>query len=130
MSSAQTLADFGSGLYENFRRKNLLINGGFGVWQRATTQTSNGIGSDDRWVNSHNGSTKTHSQQAFTQGQATVPYNPKYFSRTVVTSVAGAGNYVIKYQNIEGVLQSSNTTYTLSFYAKADADKYMAVSFD
>ena len=30
-------------------RKNLIINGGFDVWQRGTSQTSQGYGSADRW---------------------------------------------------------------------------------
>jgi hypothetical protein len=111
------------------QRKNYLINGKFNIWQRAITQTSSGYGSDDRWNNSHVGSTKTHSQQAFTVGQTDVSGNPTYYSRTVVTSVAGAGNYVNKFQPIEDVINSSGRTFTLSFYAKADGNKNIAVEF-
>lgn len=68
--------------------KNYIINSNFDYWQRNTTQTSSGYGSDDRWINDHGGSTKAHSRQAFTLGQTDVPNDPKYFSRTVVTSVA------------------------------------------
>jgi hypothetical protein len=109
-------------------RRNQLINGCFRLWQRATSQTSSAYGSDDRWINGHNGSTKTHSRQIFTPGQTDVPGEPTYFSRTVVTSSAGAGNYVVKVQRIEDVRTGAGQTVTLSFYAKADASKNMGVS--
>ena len=109
--------------------RNVLINGNFDIWQRGTSQTINGYGSDDRWINESGGSTKTHSQQVFALGQTAVPGNPKYFSQTVVSSVAGAGNYVAKYQKIESVTTLAGQTATLSFWAKADAPKNMAVEF-
>jgi len=109
--------------------RNAIINGDFSVWQRATSQTSNGYGSDDRWINSHAGSTKTVSQQAFTLGQTVVPGEPRFFSRTVVTSAAGAGNFVVKEQRIEGVRRFAGRNVRLSFYAKADANRPIAVDF-
>lgn len=115
----------GSGLM--FRNK--LINGGFDIWQRGTSQTSNGFGSDDRWNNGQNGSTKTASRQTFSLGQTDVPGNPKYWSRTVVTSVAGSTFFVYKSQPIESVNTFQGQTATLSFWAKADASKNIAVEF-
>lgn len=109
--------------------RNKIINGNFDRWARQTSQTTSGYGSDDRWQNAHNGSTKTHSQQAFTVGQTDVPNNPTYYSRTVVTSSAGAGNYCYKRQLVEGVRTFSGETVTLTFYAKADASKNIAVEF-
>ena len=113
----------------NPRFRNKIINGNFDIWQRGTSQTNNGYGSDDRWVNANVGSTKTHSRQAFTLGQTEVPGNPTFFSRTVVSSVTGANNQVSKYQNIEYVKMFSNKTATLSFWAKTDSNKNMAVEF-
>lgn len=113
----------------SFALRNKIINGNFDIWQRATSQTSPGYGSDDRWNNVNSGSTKTASRQTFTLGQTDVPNNPKYFSRTAVTSVAGAANLVYKEQKIESVLTSAGRTSVLSFYAKADAARNIAVEF-
>jgi hypothetical protein len=109
--------------------RNRIINGNFDIWQRATSQTSSGYGSVDRFASEHAGSTKTTSRQAFTLGQTEVPNNPQYFMRTVVSSVAGAGNFASMKQSIEGVRNFAGQTATLSFWAKADANKNIAVEF-
>ena len=109
--------------------KNKIINGNFDIWQRATSQTVAGYGSNDRWLNTNNGSTKYHSQQKFELGQTEVPNNPTYYSRTIVTSVAGATNNALNAQRIEGVAKSSGKTMTLSFWAKSDANRNIAVEF-
>lgn len=115
------------------RFKNKIINGNFDIWQRATSQTSSGYGSDDRWVNSHVGSSKTHTRESFDDilgvGQELVPGNPKYFSRTVVTSSAGSSNYVFKLQRVEDVRTFAGKKVNLSFYAKADATKNISIEF-
>lgn len=113
--------------FTNLPGRNKIINGNFDIWQRGTSQTSNGYGSDDRWKNGHVGSSKTHSQQAFTLGQTDVPGEPRYYSRTVVTSSAGASSYVNKQQSIEDVRTFAGQTVTLSFKAKADVAKNIAV---
>ena len=110
-------------------RKNAFINGNFDIWQRATSQTASQYGSADRWRYSISGSTQAVSRQAFTLGQTDVPNNPKYYSRTVVSSVAGAGNLVVMNQRIEGIETFAGTTATLSFWAKADASKNIAIEF-
>lgn len=109
--------------------RNKIINGNFDVWQRGSSQTSSGYASDDRWRNDNSGSTKTASQQSFTLGQTDVPGNPTYYSRTVVTSSAGASNYVRKEQKIEGVSTFSGKTVTLTFYAKASSTLNIATEF-
>ena len=109
--------------------RNKIINGGFDIWQRGISQTSNGYGSDDRWNNGSSGSTKTASQQVFTNGQTDVPGNPRFWSRTVVSSVPNVANYVLKVQPIENVSTLSGQTATVSFWAKADATKNIAVEF-
>jgi hypothetical protein len=75
------------------------------------------------------GSSKAVSQQAFTAGQTSVPYEPAFFHRTVVTSVAGSSNYVNMQQHVEGVRSFAGQTATLSFWAKADATRNIAIEF-
>ena len=106
--------------------KNYLINGNFDIWQRADSQTTSGYGSDDRWTNLNGGSTKTHSQVAVTDTERAL-FNASFFSRTVVTSVAGAGNYCSKTQLIENINKLAGKTVTLSFWAKADANKNISI---
>lgn len=110
-----------------FGFRNVVINGGFTEWQRALSQTISGYGSDDRWDNSHVGTTKTHSLQNFPLGQTAVPGEPAYFSRTVVSSVAGATNYCQKLQRIEGVRTLAGRKATFTFYARSDAPRNMFV---
>ncbi len=112
-----------------FMFRNKIINGNFDVWQRATSQTLNGYGSADRWASFNTGSTKTASRQSFALGQTDVPGNPKYFMRHVVSSVAGSGNNALLSHRIEGVETLSGKTVTLSFWAKADANKNIAIEF-
>lgn len=115
---------------QNTRKlKNWIINGGFDVWQRGTSQTTSGYGSDDRWSNDANLSSFVHSRQSFAYGQTDVPNNPTYFSRTIVTSVNNADSYSIKRQNIEDVSKFSGKTISVSFYAKADSPKNMSIEF-
>tara|TARA_R110000772_G_C13310322_1_gene440390 strand:- start:296 stop:1726 length:1431 start_codon:yes stop_codon:yes gene_type:complete len=109
--------------------RSLIINGDFSIWQRAVSQTTSDYGSDDRWLNGNAGSTKVHSQQTFTVGQTDVPNNPIFYSRTVVTTVAGASNLVSKEYRMEGVQKTSGETLTFSFYGKADSAKDLAVEF-
>lgn len=109
--------------------RNRIINGDFLVWQRGTSQTLSGYGSDDRWVNANNGSSKSHTRQLFTLGQTAVPGEPIAYSRTVVTSVGGASNFVVKHQRMEGVRTLAGQTLTLSFWAKADAARPIAIDF-
>ena len=109
--------------------KNLIINGDFSVWQRGTSSTALGYVADDRWFTAGNGNTVSISRQDFTLGQTDVPNNPKYFSRTVVTSSAGASNFTSKYQAIEDVTKTSGKEVTLSFWAKADSAKNIATEF-
>lgn len=114
---------------ESSGNKNLIINGDFSVWQRGVSQTSSGYGSVDRWTNENVGSTKTTSQQTFTLGQTDVPNNPRHYIRTAVTSVAGASNYAAMSQHIEDVTRLAGQEVTLSFWAKADSVKNIAIEF-
>ena len=129
----QTLLNNGSSFpvtgyaWQGFR--NRVINGNFDIWQRGTSLVSavNNAYLADRWKNEGAGSTTVISRQAFTLGQTVVPYEPTYFHRTVVTSVAGAGNFAKFSQRVESVRTFAGQTAILSFWAKADAVKNLAV---
>lgn len=129
MPNTNLLGSFGDVSNSSLMFRNKIINGNFDIWQRGTSQTLTGYGSDDRWNNDHVGSTKTTSRQTFTLGQTDVPNSPKYWSRTIVTSVANPANYSLKFQRVEDVSSLSGQTITLSFWAKADATKNIAVEF-
>ena len=109
--------------------RNLIINGDFSIWQRATSQTVAGYGSVDRFRQFATGSTFSVTRESFALGQTNVPNNPKYFYRNVVTSVAGAANLIAAEFHLEDVNKFSGKEVTLSFWAKADASKNMATSF-
>lgn len=109
--------------------KNKLINGNYDIWQRGTS-----LGAStgrrylaDRWGDESAGSTIAPSQQTFTLGQTAVPGEPTFFHRSVVLSSAGSGNYAVHTQRIEGVRSFAGQQVTVSFYAKADATKNIAI---
>jgi hypothetical protein len=108
--------------------RNRLVNGNFDVWQRGTSTSSAGYLAD-RWTTALTGSTVVTSQQAFAVGQSDVPNEPTYYLRNVVTSSAGTSNKCVLQQRIESVRQLAGQTATLSFWAKADSAKNIAVEF-
>jgi hypothetical protein len=109
--------------------RNAIINGNFDFWQRGAPGagfTGSEYGAD-RWRHSRVGTTHTVTQQPFTLGQTNVPGEPTYYCRTVVSSVAGAENYAVLLQWIEDVRTFAGQQVTVSFWAKADATKNIAV---
>ena len=106
--------------------RNRIINGNFDIWQRGTSFTAQGYTSD-RWQLFITGTTCTLSRQSFTLGQTDVPFEPTYFNRAVVTSSAGASNLCLVAQRIEDVRTLAGQSATVSFYAKADAAKPIAL---
>jgi hypothetical protein len=123
--AAVTFAKQQSPQYTGFR--NAIINGNFDIWQRGTSFNTLAYGAD-RWLNWMIGSSCTMTRQNFTLGQTDVPNEPTHFCRMAVTSSAGASNNVSLMQLIEGVRRFAGQTMTVSFYAKADAAKPIAVS--
>jgi len=100
-------------------RKNLIINGGFDVWQRGTSFTGNNIFTSDRWLNYSTGSGYSWTRQEFSVGQTDVPNNPKYFMR--LNNGTGQSSTGELNHRIEDVAKLSGTTVTLSFYARVAA---------
>jgi hypothetical protein len=109
--------------------KNKLINGNFDRWQRGTSfsPAPNETRCCDRWKVQQTGTAVNVSQQTFTVGQTDVPNNPMYFARCVTTSSAGANNFCVFTQFIESVYSLANKTITISFWAKADASRNIAI---
>jgi len=103
------------------------INGTFDTWQRGISQTVSGYGSDDRFTNLHGVSTKTHTRESFTKGQTIVPNNPHYYSRTIVATGSTTSSYVQKKHNVLDVTKYSGKKVAVSFYAKADSIKNIAL---
>ena len=115
--------------YEGIR-KNYIVNGNFDLWNLGTSQTTSGLGSADAWQCLHaNTSAKTASRQTFTLGQTDVPGEPAWFMRHEITTSSNAAEYAILAQYITNARMLSGKTVTLSFYAKADANKNIAVEF-
>jgi hypothetical protein len=97
--------------------KNKFINSDFGIWQRGTSQTTNGYGSADRWDVNTDG-TFTNSREPFTAGAAPVAgYEGQYFYRSTRTT----GSYMIVQQSIEDVRTFANQTVTLSYWARCSS---------
>lgn len=107
--------------------RNQVGNGNFDVWQRGTSFSTGNTYTADLWKQASTGSNSVTSLQAFALGQSNVPNNPIFFARNVVTSAAGAGNFCSFAQPIEGVGTFSGQYATLSFWAKADASRNIAV---
>ena len=105
-------------------RRNLLINGGFDVWQRGTTFSSETTSAHyytaDRWMvyrssNSHTSTTR----ESFNVGQSEVPGNPSHFLR--LSNVPDADSTWLEIaQHVEDVTQFSDKWVTLSFWMKAN----------
>jgi len=104
-------------------RKNLIINGGFDVWQRGTTGTdpSNGYGSylsADRWASYFSGTIL--SQQA-----VTIDGLPVYAMRIT----AGTSGNIYAYQKVErGSSIVSGKPITYSFWARANVARSQGMS--
>jgi len=113
--------------------KNKIINGDFGIWQRGTSFSNpGGVYTADRWDLSYDGSgtTRTVSRQSFTPGTAPVPgYEGQYFYRYARSGgTNGTVDYLLR-QKIEDVRTLAGQTVTVSFWAKADANRNMGLDF-
>jgi hypothetical protein len=101
--------------------KNKIINGDFGINQRAFTSTTvNETFGFDRFRVGLSGGTVTYSAQTFTPGAAPVSgYEATNFARLVSASQSSASNYAALLTKIEDVRTFAGQTVTLSFWAKA-----------
>ncbi|MFW9080370.1 carbohydrate-binding protein CenC [Pseudomonas sp. P2757] len=112
-------------------RRNLLINGGFDIWQRGTTNQGPNIGGyvADRFRCDWNGNAAvTISRQDFALGQTEVTGEPSYFLRWQQTTAGiGATTHKVS-QSIESVRTLAGKTATVSFWARSDAARPLTVT--
>ena len=127
MSRARQIADLGSPAASGLSKRNLIINGGMRIAQRATSATNSGYGTVDRTKPEFGGASVTQTQTALTSGG---PYNDghRYFLRCTNTSVSSATsaylqiNQEIEAQNVatSGWNFTSTSSYvTMSFWARS-----------
>ena len=94
--------------------KNKIINGGFDIWQRGTSFSTNNVYSADRWIVGF--ATGSFTQAGFTTGGNEIPgYEPRFYGRWTISS--NSQNYELT-QKIEGVRTFAGQTVTLSFWAR------------
>jgi len=93
-------------------RKNLIINGGFDVWQRGISFTGSSYWAD-RWTGSF---AATITRTAFAYDQTDVPNSPTYYAD--INFASGGNSWNISHR-VEGVKQFSGKTVTLSFWSKS-----------
>ena len=94
-------------------RRNLIINGGFDVWQRASSQTANGYLSADRWQFQGSGGTITASKQSYVIEGSVV--NGCNYGLTT------ADNSSRIEQRIEDVHTANGKDVTVSFWIKGNS---------
>ena len=126
-------ASMGDGVMQvrNLAPRNEWINGRLDFWQRGwfgNPATGRRFFAD-RLATDSAGSTLQVTQASFLWGQTDVPGNPTYFHVSVISSVSGAANYARIYTRLEDVTKFSGRDVTLSFYARADASRTIAVEF-
>lgn len=112
--------------------KNKIINGDFSINQRQFTTSSTSAGyTFDRWLFSDNGTgTFTVTPQTFTPGTAPVAgYEGTNFIRSVVDTVGTSTVFRLE-QRIEDVRTFAGQTITVSFWAKADANRTLSLRVD
>ena len=111
-------------------RKNLLINGGFDVWQRGVSYFSTAGYTADRWLfDIHHGTGGYILRDSFTRGQTTVPGGPLYYVNFMVDRTSG----VSLSQRIPNFVQFMGKKLTCTFWAKLSTglvDAYLDVQLN
>ena len=115
--------------------RNLVVNGGFDIWQRATistVSTADYYGPADRWQTTRLSSDtgRTFSRQPITSTDTPV-LNFTYFMRCQRTASNAALNSILMATSFEttSVRRTQNKYVTLSFYARAGANYSAASGF-
>lgn len=106
-------------------RRNVLINGGFDIWQRGTSFSTPASGSytADRWRVLYNGSggAYTVSRQAFTVGQTAVPGEPTAWLRWAHTVIGSGATNCRLMQPIENARSFAGQIVSFGCWLKSPA---------
>ncbi len=115
-SGSQSFNGFGGSGFKNY-----IINGGFGIWQRGTSQTASGYGSADRWsFNNVGTSTRTIYKTIATDTDRPYFNSSGILATTLTTLDTTTTSRAIRHsQPIEDVTRLAGKTVTLSFWARA-----------
>jgi len=99
--------------------KNKIINGDFGINQRAFTSSTTDLQFlFDRWRHTFLGGSLTSTAQTFATGNAITGYEPTNYLQSVTASQATSTYAAILYAGIEDVRTFAGQTATISFFAK------------
>ena len=113
-------------------RKNLIINGGFDVWQRGVTGSQANQAayiSADRWLTYIDISSTVYlSKVAFALGQTDVEGNPESYAKFDWLGTGSTALKVIE-QRVENVIPVSGAPITLSFYARTEQADDVEIRF-
>ncbi|TCR07364.1 hypothetical protein [Neorhizobium sp. JUb45] len=126
----QAIANIGGGVLAGFRNK--IINGDFAINQRGTylgSATGTLRFLSDRWSTAAVGSSAEIGSFPIPPADVAAASGGVNYHRVNVASVVGAANCVLVGQRIEGVRTLAGKKATVTFYAKADAAKPIAVEF-
>lgn len=96
--------------------KNRIINGSMALAQRATSSTSGGYVSLDRWYVNQSGGSTTFSQETNAN-----PSETDGLQKYARLNVSSSSDFTAIFQRIEDVTSVPNGTITVSFYAKGTA---------
>lgn len=133
-SWAYRSTSLGGATYGSAINENIIINGGFDVWQRGVGVESAGGGTGsmylaDRWVRidglSGNGGSVVNKMEVtrkeFTKNQTEVYGNPTYYMRhehNISGADSAKGEFIILENRVEDVRTARNEDVTMSFFAK------------
>jgi hypothetical protein len=122
-TSTSAALSFDNTQFTNVAGKNVILNGGFDLWQRGTSfspPTSFSF-TADRWIPGFNGTaTRVISRQAHPLGVATtLGQERQYFLRYEQTTAGTGGTFNLLQTRIEDVRVLAGQTATFSFWAKA-----------
>ena len=108
---------------------NRIINGDFGIWQRATSGTGDGYVAADRWRNGAVGGTVTQARSPFNPGDGVgvSSITPTFALSQDVTGQSLASHYAVTQQRIEGVRTYAGQTVTVLGFVRRVAGSGNAV---